>query len=119
VAEVRWKETDALIIVHVEPQSTRQVDFNSRMFEYYSLLSKKFQKQIIPIAVYSYDDRKGENELIHEVGGFTFLHFRYLTLHLKKLDWRKFIHRKNPVSAAMMSKMGYNEKETVQVKVYK
>src|SRR5699024_2368443 len=32
VAEVKWKSTDALIVVHVEPQSYVQTDFNKRMF---------------------------------------------------------------------------------------
>src|SRR5699024_6239965 len=30
VVEVKWKETDALIVIHVEPQSYKQTDFNNR-----------------------------------------------------------------------------------------
>jgi hypothetical protein len=37
-------------------------------------------------------------------------------LELKKMNWRSFIHTNNPVAAALLSKMGYTEKEKVQVK---
>ncbi|GFZ80717.1 hypothetical protein GCM10010978_22210 [Compostibacillus humi] len=37
-------------------------------------------------------------------------------LELKKKNWRKFIESDNPVAAALMSKMGYSEKEKVEVK---
>jgi predicted transposase/invertase (TIGR01784 family) len=33
-----------------------------------------------------------------------------------KMNWRSFIHTNNPVAAALLSKMGYTEKEKVQVK---
>src|SRR5699024_12803554 len=46
-----------------------------------------------------------------------FVKFRYLTLHLRKMDWRKFIRADNPVAAALLSKMGYTEEERVQVKI--
>ena len=32
------------------------------------------------------------------------------------MDWRSYIHTNNPVAAALLSKMGYTEKERVQVK---
>ena len=42
--------------------------------------------------------------------------FNYLTLHLRKKNWRDFIRRDNPVAAALLSKMGYTKQERVQVK---
>lgn len=35
---------------------------------------------------------------------------------LRKLNWRNFIYSRNPVAAALISKMGYTEMERVQVK---
>src|SRR5579875_2683797 len=35
---------------------------------------------------------------------------------LRKLNWRRDIHINNPVAAALLSKMGYTEKERVLVK---
>ena len=37
-------------------------------------------------------------------------------LELRKMNWRSYIHTNNPVAAALLSKMGYSEKEKVQVK---
>jgi len=39
VAEVRLKETDSLIVIHIEPQSYVQTDFNKRMYRYFSKLT--------------------------------------------------------------------------------
>lgn len=39
-----------------------------------------------------------------------------MTLHLQKKNWRDFIRSDNPVSAALLSAMGYKEEEKIQVK---
>lgn len=117
VMQAKLKETEALIIVHVEPQSTVQRDFNERMFQYYSLLYNEYRKPIIPIAVFSYKENWDKNEFIISVLGEKYLYFKYRTLHLKKMNWRHFIRKDNPVVAALLSKMGYKEEERVQVKV--
>src|SRR5699024_11904976 len=44
------------------------------------------------------------------------LSFHYLQLHLIKKSWREFIKEDNPAVAALLSKMGYTEKERIQVK---
>ena len=46
----------------------------------------------------------------------TVLDFRFLTVELSKLPWRTYIRHDNPVAAALLSKMGYNEEEKVEVK---
>ncbi len=46
----------------------------------------------------------------------TVLDFRFLTVELSKLPWREYIRHDNPVAAALLSKMGYNEDEKVEVK---
>ncbi|MFD2693086.1 hypothetical protein [Sporolactobacillus shoreicorticis] len=33
------------------------------------------------------------------------------------MNWRAFMHRNNPVSAALMSKMNYTKKERVAVRL--
>lgn len=50
---------------------------------------------------------------------FPFLHvltFDFLTLHLRKKNWRDYINSNNPAAAALLSKMNYKEAERVQVK---
>ena len=64
VMEVKMKGVKTAIIVHVEPQSYYQADFNERMFQYYSLLYTKLRKPIVPIAVFSYDENRNEKRRI-------------------------------------------------------
>ncbi|GGP15147.1 hypothetical protein [Oceanobacillus neutriphilus] len=45
------------------------------------------------------------------------LQFNFLQLHLKKKNWREYIQSDNPAVAALLSQMGYEEHERVQVKI--
>ncbi|MEI3614071.1 Rpn family recombination-promoting nuclease/putative transposase [Pseudogracilibacillus sp. SO30301A] len=117
VVEVKWKETDTLIVVHVEPQSYVQANFNKRMFKYFSLLYNKLVMPIIPIAIFSYEEDWEEDDFNMQFSNLNILRFHYLTLHLRKQNWHKFMKKDNPVSAALLSKMGYSEDERVQVKL--
>ncbi|GAA4068504.1 hypothetical protein [Amphibacillus indicireducens] len=116
VIEAKLKETDVVVIVHVEPQSYKQTNFNERMYHYFSMLHNKYRKPIIPIAVLSYDDDWEENQYTLAFPFFHVITFNYLTLHLRKKNWRDYIGSDNPVAAALLSEMGYTKKERVQVK---
>src|SRR5690625_991614 len=117
VAEVKWKVPDDGIVVHVEPPSYLQKDFNVRMFKHYGLLYNKLNKPIIPIAIFSYDEGWDKDHFTIDFGDITILQFNYLTLHVRKQNWHQFIKQENPVSAALLSKMDYNKKERIQVKL--
>src|SRR5690625_7031337 len=67
VVEVKWKQTDTIIVIHVEPQSYQQSDFNKRMFHYFSLLHQKVDKPILPIAIFSYDEAWDEDTFTVEI----------------------------------------------------
>ena len=116
VVETALEDKDVVIIVHIEPQSYKQSDFNKRMYHYFSLLYNKYQKPIVPIAVFSYDNDWEENQFSMDLPFFKVFTFNYMTLHLKKRNWRDYIRSDNPVAAALMSQMGYNKSERVQVK---
>src|SRR5690625_1846414 len=116
VIETRLKKEDVVIIVHIEPQSYRQTDFNERMYHYFSLLYNKYRKPIIPIAIFSHDDLWEESQFTIGFDFFDVLRFNYRTLHLQKMNWRDYIHSDNPVAAALMSEMGYKKEERIQVK---
>lgn len=116
VIEAKLKETDVVVIVHIEPQSYKQTNFNERMYHYFSMLHNKYRKPIIPIAVLSYDDDWEENQYTLAFPFFHVITFNYLTLHLRKKNWRDYIGSDNPVAAALLSEMGYTKKERVQVK---
>lgn len=117
IIETKLKDQETLIIVHIEPQSYGQPNFHERMYHYFSLLYNKYRKPILPIAIFSYDQKRIEqNQFIVSFPFFHVLTFQFLMLELKKMNWRTFVDTNNPVAAALLSKMGYNEKEKVQVK---
>ncbi|MBM4763113.1 Rpn family recombination-promoting nuclease/putative transposase [Bacillus sp. B15-48] len=117
VIETKLKNEETLIIVHVEPQSYVQKNFEKRMYQYFSLLYNKHKKPVLPIAIFAYNQKRSEpSEFAITFPFFHVLTLRFLKLELKNLNWRNYIHSNNPVAAALLSKMGYSEKEKVQVK---
>lgn len=117
VIEAKIKSEDSLVIIHVEPQSSPQKNFHERMYQYFSLLYNKYKKPIIPIALFSYDEKRTEKDQF--VMKFPFFHvftFNFLKLELRQKNWRSYIQSNNPVAAALLSKMGYRKDERVQVK---
>ncbi|WXJ96147.1 hypothetical protein MCACP_26460 [Neomoorella carbonis] len=116
--ETRLRDEPGLILVHIEPQSYMQQDFNERMFIYFSRLYEKYRLKILPIAIFSYDQIQDEPD--NFTVDFSFLEvlkFRFYKLELKKLYWRDYINSDNPVAAALLSKMGFKPEEKVKVKV--
>ncbi|MBB5171951.1 transposase [Texcoconibacillus texcoconensis] len=117
LAETKLKGEDSLIIIHVEPQSYIQDNFDERMFIYFSRLYETYRRKILPIAIFSYDKIREEPASFEMTFPFTdVLQFHFLTVQLKKKNWRDFIRSENPVAAALLSKMGYNETEKIEVK---
>lgn len=118
VIETKLKGEETNLIIHVEPQSYVENDFHERMYHYFSLLYNKYQKPILPIAVFSYDEKRNEqDEFSISFPFFHVLTFNFLTLELRKKNWREYIESDNPVAAALLSKMGYTEREKVEVKL--
>lgn len=117
VIEAKLKGEDTLLIIHVEPQSSHQTYFHERMYHYYSLLYNKYRKPILPIAVFSYDEKRtAKNQFTIEFPFYQVLVFNFLKLELGHMNWRKYLQSDNPVAAALLSKMGYTDEEKVQVK---
>ncbi|WP_059104297.1 Rpn family recombination-promoting nuclease/putative transposase [Shouchella shacheensis] len=117
VIETKLKGQNTFIIVHVEPQSYGQSHFHERMYHYFSLLYHKYRKPIVPIAVFTYDENRQEQD--HFTMSFPFFHvltFQFLKLELRTKNWRDYLDSENPVAAALLSKMGYTKAERVQVK---
>jgi len=50
-----------------------------------------------------------------EIPGHEILRFQFLKVELRNQNWRQFIQSDNPVAAALLAKMGYNERERRQV----
>jgi len=113
--ETKYRETNAFILVHMEPQSYRQEHFSERMFIYFSRLFERHRKEhrlIIPIAVFTTDDGwEGDSDFSMSIPGFEIVRFQYWKVALRKQDWRRFVDSDNPVAAALLAKMGYNKKD--------
>ncbi|NNU90051.1 Rpn family recombination-promoting nuclease/putative transposase [Anoxybacillus sp. CHMUD] len=118
LVETKLKGEDSLIIVHIENQSYVQPSFPERMFIYFSRLFEKYRKRMLPIAVFSYDSLRHESSSFTtlQFPFFDVLQFRFLTVELRKQNWRDYIRHDTPIAAALLSKMGYTESERVELK---
>ena len=118
LVETKLKGKNSLIIIHIEPQSTYQKEFNDRMFIYFSRLYEKYRLPIVPIAIFSYDKVKSEkNSFTIDFPFKNVLSFQFFTLQLKQKNWRDFVKHPNPVALALLGKMGYEPEEKVRIKV--
>lgn len=118
LVETRLREEPGMIMVHIEPQAYVQKDFNERMFIYFSRLYEKYRCRILPVAVFSYDQKRNEpDNFTLQFPFLSVMQFRYYKIELKKLDWREYIKGSNPVAAALLSKMGFSSAERVKVKL--
>ncbi len=71
----------------------------------------------MPIAVFSYDEKHDELDAFTiEFPELQVLQFCYLTVELKKKNWRDYLRYDHPIAAALLSKMGYTKEERVEVK---
>lgn len=119
--ETKYTELDAYVLIHFEPQSYKEADFHERMFIYFSRLFERHRKEhklIIPIAIFTADDVKNEPDTLSMViPAHSILHFQFLKVELRNNHWRQFIESDNPVAAALLAKMGYNEREKREVRI--
>ncbi|XID92645.1 Rpn family recombination-promoting nuclease/putative transposase [Paenibacillaceae bacterium WGS1546] len=118
--ETKYKGEDAYILIHLEPQSYRDAHFHERMFVYFGRLFERHRKQhelIIPIAIFTMDQARRETDSLKmAVTGQTVLYFRFLKVELSNMQWRRFVDSDNPVAAALLAKMRYNESEIREVR---
>jgi hypothetical protein len=106
-------------IVNLEHQSSSEADFNRRMFFYFTQLHRQYLEPVYPIAIFSFDEPKRHEPDKYRVRlpGLDVLEFNFLRVQLNQLNWRDFLKQKNPVAAALMSKMKIAPQERAKVKV--
>ena len=107
VALANFQGQDYSFLVHIETQSSNQTDFNQRMFRYFCSLFLKYNRPIYPIVIFSYNSPQREDKSSFQIDfpHRQILHFNYEVVQLNRLNWRDFLKQKNPVAAALMSKM--------------
>jgi Domain of unknown function (DUF4351) len=107
------------VVINCEHQSSTEPDFQRRMFFYFAQLHRKYLQPVYPIALFSFDKpyRPEKNRYQVKVPGFQVMDFNFLTIQLNQLDWRAFLTQRNPVAAALMSKMKIDPADRPKVKV--
>lgn len=112
------KGEEVFILVHLEPQSYYEEAYPERMFLYASRLYEKYRLRILPVALLSHSKDIDEPDSFGwSLPFLDVLQFRYYRLQLRKFNWRDFVESDNPVAAALLSSMGYNEEEKIQLKL--
>ncbi|MCK4260476.1 MAG: hypothetical protein KAX49_15985 [Halanaerobiales bacterium] len=118
IVETKLKGEDGVILIHVESQAQREIDYNATMYNYFTELYKKHKRKIIPIVIYSHEIKIIEpDSYIIEFPFLKTLEFKFLKIQLRKESWKKYIKSNNPVAAALISKMDWTEKEKIKVKL--
>jgi Domain of unknown function (DUF4351) len=107
------------VVVNCEHQSRSEPDFQRRLFFYFAQLHRQYLQPVYPIALFSFDKpyRPEKNSYQVRVPGFNVMDFNFLTIQLNQLDWRAFLTQRNPVAAALMSKMKIDPADRPRVKV--
>jgi hypothetical protein len=107
LVEVKLAGEDMAVLIHVEAQASSRTHFNRRMFFYFALLHQKYLQRVYPIVVFSFDEPYREESNVYTVAfpNRTVLEFSFEAIQLNRLNWRDFLEQRNPVAAALMSKM--------------
>lgn len=118
LAKTRVRGEDGYVLVHIEPQSYKEEQFNKRMFKYFARLHEKYNLKVLPVAVLAHGVKK-EEPASYEVNFpfFDVLKFNFLQLHLKRLSWREYLKYDNPAVAALLSHMDYTREERLRLKL--
>jgi hypothetical protein len=119
VALAKFQQQDYSFLIHIENESSSKTNFNHRMFRYFCSLFFTYDCPIYPIVVFSYDSPKrlDRSNFVMDFPNKQVLNFDYDIVQLNRLNWRDFLHQKNPVAAALMAKMRISPRDRPQVKV--
>lgn len=118
LAKARFSNQDGHFLIHIENQSYKQRKFERRMYIYFARLSEKHALPVYSIAVLSYENPRTPQSNIYRVTfpDKTVNVFDFGIVQLNLLNWRQFLHKENPVAAALMAKMLIAPKDRPKVK---
>ncbi len=118
LVKVKYRQQDTFFLIHVEAQSYSQAEFAKRMFQYFARLHEKYDLPVYPIVIFSFDEPKRPEPCNYSVAFPTLnvLQFNFAAIQLNQLSWRDYLTQRNPVAAALMSKMNIATSERPRVK---
>jgi hypothetical protein len=119
VYRARLKGSEEEIIIHIEGQAQRVVDYNYAVFIYNSRLMSKYRpRKVVSIVVFGHNLQLVETDRMQiSFASLQMVDFRFLPVQLSKINWSEYGEYQNPVSAAMLSKMAFSNDERVDVKL--
>lgn len=118
VARARFRGKHSCFLVHVENQAQAQAEFGRRMFRYFARLHEKHAIPVYPVVVFSHGSTRREpDEYRVRFPDMEVVRFRYRSIQLRRLDWRRFLKAPNPVAAALMSRMKIAQRDRPRVKL--
>jgi hypothetical protein len=119
LALVRFKGNGIAFLIHVEDQNQPQAGFSCRMFTYFSRLTEKMNRDVYPIALFTYDAPQRAEPSSYEVvfPNRIVLQFAFDAIQLNRLNWRDYMHQSNPIASALMAKMAIAPEDRPRVKV--
>ena len=119
VARVRFDQSEAFFLIHIENQSTPEADFGRRMLRYFTGFFEKYDLPVYPIVVFSYDKpaRAEPTRYTIDFPDGEVLRYSYRVVQLNQLSWRRFVNQHNPVASALMAKMRIAERDRPKVKL--
>jgi Domain of unknown function (DUF4351)/Putative transposase, YhgA-like len=119
LAQVKFRGENRVFLIHIENQSYTQPEFERRMFHYFARLDEKYQLPIYPVVVFSFDEpkRPEKNQYLVNFPDKKVLEFNYVAIQLNRLNWRKFLNKPSPVTAALMAKMEFKPEDRPKVKL--
>ncbi len=119
VVKARFSGSDAFFLIHLEPQSYHDQEFQARMFRYFVRLYEQYKLPVYPIAVFSYNRREKQPSSleISFPNKKRVLLFEYEVLQLSKIDYRLYIKSENPITAALVGKMKIEPPARARVKL--
>ena len=119
IVKAAFRGQSTHFLIHAEAQSRRQGHFPERMFSYFARLHEEYGVPVYPIAVFSYASPLKAEPNLYEVGfpDLDVLKFRYRTVQLNRLNWRRFVGSTNPVASALMARMRIAKRDRPRVKL--
>ncbi|BAS28224.1 DUF4351 domain-containing protein [Limnochorda pilosa] len=108
------------LVVYVGIQSQPRSPLHVRMLGWCARLDFFYGLRVLPVVVFTGDgsfDDTGVYDVRVDGGRLCGLRLRYHTIHLRRLDWRRFRRHRNPVAAAFMARMRRAPDESVEVKL--
>jgi hypothetical protein len=120
VAKVFFRDgRAAFLLIHLEFQSQADARLGRRVCFYSLRLHEEYDgAPVYPIALLAFDlpRRPQPDTYGWNVGGKQILEFRFHVIQLNRLRWQQYVNSTNPVALALMTRMGVQPHERVEVK---